>query len=75
MVSLTIKKRESHFLFCTPHLSGAFPENHRKSHLKARGYRHAHKMDERHPFVHSIYNYYNNVNLYCDQHTKRDDLI
>ena len=33
--------------------------------FKARGYRHAHKMDESRALIHSIYNYYNNVNLYC----------
>ena len=43
--------------------------------FKARGYRHAHKMHESATFLHSIYNYYNNVNLYCNQHPKRDDLI
>ena len=43
--------------------------------FKARGYRHAHKMDESVSFIHSIYNYYNHVNLYCNQHPKRDDLI
>ena len=32
-------------------------------------------MHESGVFVHSIYNYYNNVNLYCNQHPKRDDLI
>ena len=43
--------------------------------FKARGYRHAHKMRESDAFAHSIYNYYNNVNSYCNQHPKRDDLI
>ena len=33
--------------------------------IKARPYRHADKMDESRAFIHSIYNYYNNVNLYC----------
>ena len=32
-------------------------------------------MDEMRLFIHSIYNYYNNVISYCDQHPKRDDLI
>ena len=43
--------------------------------LKARGYYHAHKWDENSVFVPSVYNYYNNVNSYCNQHPKRDDLI
>ena len=32
-------------------------------------------MRESVTFTHSIYNYYNNVNSYCNQHPKRDDLI
>ena len=43
--------------------------------FKARGYRHAHKMDESVAFAHFIYNLNNYVNSYCSQHPKRDDLI
>ena len=43
--------------------------------FKARGYYHAHKRDQSLTFIPSIYNYYNNVNSYCNQHPKRDDLI
>ena len=43
--------------------------------FKARGYYHAHKRDQSLTFIPSIYKYYNNVNSYCNQHPKRDDLI